>query len=94
MSSYYIISYDIVDQQGYEHYASEVAQLLPQYGAYVLFSDDSALTVEGDASQVNAIVVFPTRESALQCYQSSKYQEIKKIRIKSVKNSRFVLATD
>jgi len=92
MPAYYIISYDVIDQKGYEHYASEVARLLPSYGASVMFSDSQATTIEGVHSQVHAIVVFPSRESALECYQSEKYQEIKKIRLKSVENSRFVLA--
>lgn len=94
MSAYYIISYDVVDQQGYELYASEVAKLLPSYGASVLFSDNQAVTVEGIHSQVNAIVVFPSKELALECYHSAEYQEIKKIRLRSVENSRFVLASD
>jgi uncharacterized protein (DUF1330 family) len=94
MSAYYIISYDIVDQQGYELYAGEVAKLLPNYGASVLFSDSQAVTVEGIPSQVNAIVVFPSKAPALECYHSVEYQEIKKIRLRSVENSRFVLAGD
>lgn len=94
MSAYYIISYDIVDQEGYELYASEVAKLLPNYGASVLFSDNQAITVEGAQSQINAIVVFPSKVLALECYHSGEYQEIKKIRMRSVENSRFVLASD
>ena len=65
MSAYYIISYDVVDQQGYELYASEVGQLLPNYDASVLFSDNQAVTIEGVHSQINAIVVFPSRLSAI-----------------------------
>lgn len=94
MSAYYIISYDVVDQQGYELYASEVGQLLPNYDASVLFSDNQAVTIEGVHSQINAIVVFPSKALALECYNSAEYQEIKKIRLRSVKNSRFVLAGD
>lgn len=94
MSAYYIISYNVVDQKGYELYASEVAKLLPAYGASVLFSDSQATTVEGTHSQVNAIVLFPSRELALECYNSEKYQEIKNIRLSAVENSRFVLAVD
>jgi len=94
MSAYYIISYDVIDQQGYELYASEVAKLLPVYGASVMFSDNQAVTVEGIPSQVNALVVFPSKELALECYHSAKYEEIKKIRLRSVENSRFVLAVD
>ncbi|MNK01085.1 hypothetical protein D3C87_188780 [compost metagenome] len=92
MSAYYIISYDVIDQKGYELYASEVAKLLPMYGASVMFSDNQAITIEGTSSQVNAMVIFPSKELALDCYHSAKYEEIKKIRLRSVKNSRFVLA--
>ena len=72
----------------------EVAKLLPAYGASVLFSDSQATTVEGTHSQINAIVLFPSRELALECYNSEKYQKIKNIRLSSVENSRFVLAVD
>lgn len=94
MSAYYIISYDVVDPVGYEQYASEVAKLLPEYGASVILSDDKGITLEGRRSQVNAIVVFPTQECALACYHSAKYKEIKSIRLRSVENSRFVLVVD
>lgn len=94
MSAYYIISYDVVDQQGYELYAKEVAKLLPDYGASVLFSDNQAITVEGTKSQVNAVVVFPSKALALECYYSSEYQQIRKIRLRCVENSHFVLASD
>ncbi|MGS2739449.1 DUF1330 domain-containing protein [Sinomicrobium sp. M5D2P17] len=94
MPAYYIISYNVIDASGYEVYVSGVANLLPAYGAEVLVSDAEGLTVEGNPSQINAIVVFPSKELALACYNFREYQNIKKIRLKTTKSSRFVLVGD
>ena len=92
MKAYYIISYDITDDKGYPEYVEAVANLLPKYGAEVLVSDLNATRIEGEIKDVNAIVVFPSREQALACYHSEEYQQIKKIRMKTTRDGRFVLA--
>lgn len=94
MAVYYIISYDIINQEGWELYVAEVAKIFPRYGATVLLSDNKATTIEGTNNQINAIVVFPTKELALECYNSKEYFEIKKIRLLSTVNNRIVLASD
>lgn len=94
MSAYYIISYDVIDREVYEKYAQEVADLLPTYGASVMLADDQGITLEGMENGVNAIVVFPSKESALDCYRSEAYNKIKPLRLRSVRNSRFVLVSD
>ncbi|MBC9794636.1 DUF1330 domain-containing protein [Sinomicrobium weinanense] len=92
MKAYYIISYDILDGEGYPEYVEAVVNLLPKYGAEVLVSDLNATPIEGEAKDVNAIVVFPSREQALACYHSEEYRQIKKIRIKTTRNGQFILA--
>ena len=94
MAAYYIISYDVIDQKDWELYVNEVAKLFPKYGASVLLSDDKALTIEGTSYQINAVVVFPSKELALECYNSKEYLEIKKIRLRSTVNNRIVLASN
>lgn len=92
MAAYYIISYDITDREGYPAYVSAVANLLPKYGAEVLVSDLEAIPIEGEAKDVHAIVVFPSKELALECYHSEAYQKIKALRIKTTRNGQFILA--
>lgn len=94
MAVYYIISYDVIDREGWELYVNEVAKLFPKYGASVLLSDDKAIAIEGKNNQINAIAVFPSKELALECYNSKEYLEMKKIRLRSTINNRIVLASN
>jgi uncharacterized protein (DUF1330 family) len=48
--------------------------------------------MEGTARTMNAIIRFPSKEAALNCYKDPEYQEIKKIGINLIKNCTMVLA--
>jgi uncharacterized protein (DUF1330 family) len=94
MSVYYINSYDIVDMEDFKRYGPLVAPLLRKYGAEVLVADTGALSIEGQARQMNAIIKFPSEKSALDCYSDPEYAEIKKIRINSTTNCTMLLAKE
>jgi uncharacterized protein (DUF1330 family) len=88
---YYIVNYDIEDMEEFQKYPPKVMALLPKYGAEVLASDTDAICLEGTAKTMNAIIKFPSEESALGCYNSPEYQEIQKIRLNSTKNGTMIL---
>ena len=56
---YYIGTYDIDNMEEFKNYPPKVAQLLVKYGAQVLASDVEAVTLEGKARTMNAIIKFP-----------------------------------
>ena len=91
MAVYYVGSYDIENMEEFQKYPPRVAALLPKYGGEVLASDIHAISLEGNAKTMNAIVKFPSKEAALGMYNDPEYQEIKKIRINSVKNCTMIL---
>ena len=92
MSVYYIGSYDIVNMDEFQKYPPLVLALLPKYGGEVLASDIQAVSLEGTAKTMNAIIRFPSMEAALNCYNDPEYQEkIKPIRINSTSNCTMVL---
>src|SRR5688500_17081785 len=92
MAVYYINSYDIESIEEFKKYAPAVYPLLQKYGAKVLAADTEVIVMEGTARTMNAIIRFPSKEAALNCYNDPEYQEIKKIRINSTKNCTMVLA--
>jgi len=95
MSVYYIGSYDIVDMEEFQKYPPKVLALLPKYGGEVLASDIEAVSLEGKTKTMNAIIRFPSMESALNCYNDPEYQEkIKPIRINSTANCTMVLVRE
>ncbi len=92
MAVYYMMnSYDIENWEAFQQYGPNVLPLLLQYGAEVLAADTEAISLEGQAKTMNAIVKFPSREAALNCCQDPRYQEIRKIRIDSTSNCTMIL---
>ncbi|HEY9463995.1 MAG TPA: DUF1330 domain-containing protein [Vicinamibacterales bacterium] len=94
MAAYYIGTYDIVDPKEFQKYPPVVMSLLPKYGGEVLASDTSALLVEGTARRMNAIIRFPSKEAALGLYNDPAYQEAKRIRQASTRNTSMVVVDE
>jgi len=94
MDVYYIISYDIEDIDKFQQYPPEAVRLITRYGGKVLVSDTEAITIEGKSKNMNAIVKFPSKEAALNCYNDPEYQEAKKLRLASTSNCTMVLAKE
>ena len=92
---YYIGTYDINNMEDFKNYPPKVAQILTKYGGEVLASDVEAVTLEGKARTMNAIVKFPSMEAAQGMYNDPEYQEhIKPIRQRSTSNCTMVLVKE
>jgi len=94
MAVFYIGTYDIVDPKEFQKYPPIVMALLPKYGGVVLASDTNGVLVEGTARTMNAIIRFPSKEAALGLYNDPLYQEGKRIRQASTKNTSMVLVEE
>jgi uncharacterized protein (DUF1330 family) len=94
MAVFYIGSYDIVDPNEFQKYPPIVMSLLPKYGGVVLASDTAGYLVEGTKRTLNAIIRFPSKEAALGLYNDPGYQEAKRIRQASTKNTSMVLVEE
>ena len=94
MAILYIGTYDIVDAEEFQKYPPIVLSLLPKYGGEVLASDTNAFLVEGIAHTMNAVIRFPSREAALGLYNDPEYQEAKRIRQASTRNTSMVLVDE
>jgi uncharacterized protein (DUF1330 family) len=94
MAVFYIGTYDIVDPVEFEKYPPVVLALLPKYGGVVLASDTDAFLVEGTKRTMNAIIRFPSREAALGLYNDPAYQDAKRIRQASTRNTSMVLVDE
>jgi len=94
MAAYYIGTYDIVDPIEFQKYPPIVMALLSKYGGEVLASDTDALLVEGAARTMNAIIRFPSKQHALGLYNDPAYQEAKRIRQASTRNTSMVVVEE
>lgn len=92
MPAYVIVSYDIVDPEGYEGYVPGVLPLLQKHGAEILAADFGARVLEGDKRGVHVVLKFPSEEAALAWHGDPAYAPVKKIRLASCENNQVVLA--
>ena len=95
MAVYYIGTYDIDNMDEFQKYPPTVIEMLAIYGAEILASDIEAVTLEGEARTMNAIIKIPSIEAALEMYNDPEYHDkIKPIRIKSTSNCTMVLVKE
>lgn len=92
MSAYIIVSYDIVDPEGYEAYGSGVVPLLQKHGAEILVAEYDAKALEGDRRSVYVVLRFESEEAALRWYNDPAYEPVRKVRFATCGNSNMVLA--
>jgi len=91
MSAYILAIYDIVDSESYQPYVPGVVPLLEKHGAEILVADYEAQMLEGESGSTYVVLRFESEEAALAWYNDPAYEDVKKIRIDSSKNSRVVL---
>lgn len=92
MAVYFIASYNIEDQQGYEGYVPGVMPLLQKHNAEILVADYEAKPIEGEARGVNVVLKFESEEAAMNMYNDPDYEPVKKIRLTSTTNGTLLLA--
>lgn len=92
MSAFILVSYDVVDSDGFAGYVPGVMPLLQKHGAEVLVAESDAHVLEGDKRSVYVVLRFESEEAALGWYNDPAYEPVKKIRLDTCDNANMVLA--
>jgi uncharacterized protein (DUF1330 family) len=77
---YWIVRVDIADQEQYKKYMAANAEPFKKYGARFLVRGGRLETLEGGSRTRNAVIEFPSYETALECWKSPEYQRAIKLR--------------
>lgn len=77
---YWIVHVDVTDAEQFKAYAKANAIPLKKYGARFVVRGGRFENPEGKTRTRNTIVEFPTYQAALDCYNSSEYQEAIELR--------------
>ncbi|MDB4511961.1 DUF1330 domain-containing protein [Arenicella sp.] len=94
MSVYVISRYDITDHEKFDLYVPGVIPVLEKYQAKVVAADENAITVDGESSQVNVIMKFPTAELVTQLYEDPEYQYWLQVRLECTTNRLSVILNE
>tara|TARA_B100001996_G_scaffold150059_1_gene114175 strand:+ start:1557 stop:1844 length:288 start_codon:yes stop_codon:yes gene_type:complete len=80
MRAYWIAVYkDLNNIENLKKYAEKATPAIKKYNGKILVRGGKAETVEGASSPRTVIIEFSSIKEALDCYNSSEYQEAKKI---------------
>ena len=77
---YWISRVDVTDPERYKLYVAANAAPLRKYGARFLARGGRFENPEGTSRSRNVVIEFPSYEAALECWNSSEYQEAIKLR--------------
>ena len=83
MKAYMIVRCVIHDREEFiSGYGAEAAKLLEKYGGRYLIRAPGAIPLEGIDEDNNSVVIseWPSKERALEFWNSDEYQEIRKLR--------------
>lgn len=77
---YWIARVDIRDPERYKDYVTAAKAAFEKYGANFLARGGDFTELEGTARARNVVIEFPSKQQAVDCYNSPEYQIAAKIR--------------
>jgi uncharacterized protein (DUF1330 family) len=87
MAAVYLVTvHNVTDSEQLGQYLAGAATV-PTQGAEVLAIDPAATTIEGDRRSRAVILRFPSREAALEFYNSEEYQKVLPLRLNSTSDN-------
>ncbi len=81
MSAYFVASYTVTNEAGYEPYVPAVLPTLMASGAEVLVADYDSEVIEGEPHTITVVLRFESKAAAHGWYGSAEYQAIKHHRL-------------
>ena len=81
MSYFLVANFDVIDQEMFDQYRSEVGPTMMKYGAKVLVVDHAPNDIEEGSRNTLVILEFESEAVMMRWYNSPEYQAIIKLRI-------------
>jgi uncharacterized protein (DUF1330 family) len=80
MRAYWIAIYkDMKNPENIKRYAEKALPAIKKYNGNILARGGKVETIEGIPSPRTVLIEFPSMSDAINCYNSTEYQEAKKI---------------
>ncbi|OCH49619.1 DUF1330 domain-containing protein [Vibrio cyclitrophicus] len=90
MTAYYVVNYDIADEELYAQYNPGLnhvtANTVAKHGGEILVATSEGQTLSGQCLQMKVIIQFPSREAALAWDNDIEYRDAKLIRLAATTN--------
>ena len=81
MSAYLLANITVNNPENYKEYVSKVKSVVEKFGGEYLVRGGEMNIIEGDwPNEINIVINFPSREKAMEWYNSEEYKPIRQIR--------------
>ena len=81
MSAYLLANITVNNPENYKEYVSKVKSVVEKFGGEYLVRGGEMNIIEGDwPNERNIVIKFPSREKAMEGYNSEEYKPIRQIR--------------
>ncbi|MEE4347264.1 MAG: DUF1330 domain-containing protein [Paracoccaceae bacterium] len=91
MPVYIITRIEVTDMEDYKTYASQTVAQAEKAGGTFLVKGGPMVQVEGNGPDRHVVIRFPTRQMALDWYNSPEYQAILPIALRSSKRDMVIV---
>lgn len=78
---YWIAHVDVRDPERYKDYVATAKPAFERFGAKFLARGGNHEVMEGNGRARNVVIEFPSKQAAIDCYNSAEYQAAKAIRV-------------
>ncbi len=78
---YWIAHVDVQDPERYKDYVATAKPAFERFGANFLARGGDYEVMEGNGRARNVVIEFPSKQAAIDCYNSPEYQAAKAIRV-------------
>ena len=77
---YWIVRAEVTNPEQFKEYTSRTPDALAQYGGKFLVRAGDTTLAEGTCRPRNVVIEFPSYQHALDCWESSAYQQARQYR--------------
>lgn len=83
MSAYFIVGITVTDPEDYKNYAGQTMASVEKAGGRFLAKGGAQEILEGSGPERHVIIEFPTREMAMDWYNSAEYRALMPIALRA-----------
>ena len=90
-SGFWLLTTTVKKPTAFKEYVQEFKPWLKSVGGSLIMKDSDPQIVEGRGGKLSVIISFPSKQSAIDAYNSPEYQELTKIRWASTKKTNLII---
>ena len=90
-SGFWLLTTTVKKPAAFKEYVQEFKPWLKSVGGSLVMKDSDSQIVEGRGGKLSVVISFPSKQAAINAYNSTEYQELTKKRWVSTKKTNLII---